>query len=120
MFPKAKGFPSHRGGKSFLLSRMESRRAYDLFPFISAPVKCGFRKALVVSMVSWATIFEISFFFICCPAAAFRQPVSIQLAGLQAGKVWRIGRMTWHILTFLDILILQRITICSRLYKEDI
>ena len=40
-----------------MLSRMESGRAYDLFPFISAPVKCGFRKALVVSMVSWATIF---------------------------------------------------------------
>ena len=52
-----------------MLSRMESGRAYDLFPFISAPVKCGFRKALVVSMVSWATIFEISFFFICYPAA---------------------------------------------------
>ena len=103
-----------------MLSRMESGRAYDLFPFISAPVKCGFRKTLVVSMVSWATIFEISFFFICYPAAAFRQPVSIQPAGLQAGKVWRIGRMAWHILTFLDILILQRITICSRLYKEDI
>lgn len=84
-----------------MLSRMESGRAYDLFPFISAPVKCGFRKALVVSMVSWATIFEISFFFICYPAAAFRQPVSIQPAGLQAGKVWRIGRMAWHILTFL-------------------
>lgn len=64
---------------------MESGRAYDLFPFISAPVKCGFRKALVVSMVSWATIFEISFFFICYPAAAFRQPVSIQPAGRFTG-----------------------------------
>lgn len=103
-----------------MLSRMESGRAYDLFPFISAPVKCGFRKAIVVSMVSWATIFEISFFFICYPAAAFLQPVSIQLAGLQAEKVWRMGGMAWHILTFLDILILQRIAICSRLYKEDI
>lgn len=65
---------------------MESGRAYDLFPFISAPVKCGFRKALVVSMVSWATIFEISFFFICYPAAAFRQPVSIQPARFTGGK----------------------------------
>ena len=101
-----------------MLFRMESGRAYDLFPFISAPVKCGFRKALVVSMVSWATIFEISFFFICYPAAAFRQPVSIQPTGLQAERygVWA----GWCILTFLDILILQRIAICSRLYKEDI
>ena len=71
-----------------MLSRMESRRAYDLFPFISAPVKCGFRKAIVVSMVSWATIFEISFFFICYLAAAFLQPVSIQPAGLQAGMAY--------------------------------
>lgn len=76
-----------------MLSCMESGRAYDLFLFISAPVKCGFRKAIVVSMVSWATIFEISFFFICYPAAAFRQPVSIQPVGLQAGKVWRMGGM---------------------------
>ena len=57
---------------------------------------------------------------LCYLLSAFRQPVSIQPDGLQAGKVWRIGRMAWHILTFLDILILQRITICSRLYKEDI
>lgn len=64
-----------------MLSRMESGRAYDLFPFISAPVKCGFRKALVVSMVSWATIFEISFFsFVTQPLLSgsrypFSQPV---------------------------------------------
>lgn len=64
-----------------MLSRMESGRAYDLFPFISAPVKCGFRKALVVSMVSWATIFEISFFsFVTRPLLSgsrypFSQPV---------------------------------------------
>ena len=76
--------------------------------------------ALGGGMFSWATIFEISFFLICSRAAAFRQPVSIQPAGLKAGKVWRLGRMALHILTFLDILILQRITICSRLYKEDI
>jgi hypothetical protein len=42
---------------------MESGRAYDLFPFISAPVKCGFRKALVMSMISRAVIFEIIIFF---------------------------------------------------------
>ena len=69
-----------------MLSRMESRRAYDLFPFISAPVKCGFRKAIVVSMVSRAVIFEIIIFFMFA-ACSLRQPVSIQPAGLQTEKV---------------------------------
>ena len=77
-----------------MLSRMESRRAYDLFPFISAPVKCGFRKALVMSMISRAVIFEIVTFFIFAACSLlFRQPVSIQPAGLQTEKVWRMGGM---------------------------
>lgn len=119
MFLKAKGFPAHRRGESFLLSRMESRRAYDLFPFISAPVKCGFRKALVMSMISRAVIFEIVTFFIfaaCSLLSGSRYPFSWPAYR----RVWRMGGMAWHILTFLDILILQRIVICSRLYKEDI
>lgn len=102
-----------------MLSRMESRRAYDLFPFISASVKCGFRKALVMSMISRAVIFEIVTFFIFAACSLLSgSRVSIQPAGLQAERygVWA----GWCILTFLDILILQRITICSRLYKEDI
>lgn len=119
MFLKAKGFPAHRRGKSFLLSRMESRRTYDLFPFISAPVKCGFRKALVMSMISRAVIFEIVTFFIfaaCSLLSGSRYPFSRSAYRRERYGVW-VG---WHILTFLDILILQRITICSRLYKEDI
>ena len=62
-----------------MLSRMESRRAYDLFPFISAPVKCGFRKAIVVSMVSRAVIFEIIIFFMfaaCSLLPGSRYPFS--------------------------------------------
>ena len=62
-----------------MLSRMESGRAYDLFPFISAPVKCGFRKAIVVSMVSRAVIFEIIIFFIfatCSLLSGSRYPFS--------------------------------------------
>lgn len=65
-----------------MLSRMESGRTYDLFPFISAPVKCGFRKAIVLSMISRAVIFEIVTFFIfaaCsllfCSRYPFSQPV---------------------------------------------
>ena len=62
-----------------MLSRMESGRAYDLFPFISAPVKCGFRKALVMSMISRAVIFEIVTFFIfatCSLLSGSRYPFS--------------------------------------------
>lgn len=62
-----------------MLSRMESGRAYDLFPFISAPVKCGFRKALVMSMISRAVIFEIATFFIfaaCSLLSGSRYPFS--------------------------------------------
>lgn len=65
-----------------MLSRMESGRAYDLFPFISAPVKCGFWKALVMSMISRAVIFEIVTFFIFAACSLlsgsrypFNQPV---------------------------------------------
>lgn len=102
-----------------MLSRMESRRAYDLFPFISAPVKCGFRKALVMSMISRAVIFEIVTFFIfaaCSLLSGSRYPFSRPAYRQKRYGVWA----GWCILTFLDILILQRITICSRLYKEDI
>lgn len=62
-----------------MLFRMESGRAYDLFPFISAPVKCGFRKALVMSMISRAVIFEIVTFFIfaaCSLLSGSRYPFS--------------------------------------------
>lgn len=62
-----------------MLSRMESGRAYDLFPFISAPVKCGFWKALVMSMISRAVIFEIVTFFIfaaCSLLSGSRYPFS--------------------------------------------
>lgn len=82
-----------------MLSRMESGRAYDLFPFISAPVKFGFRKVLVMSMISrigyftcfgvyWvlvmsmisrAVIFEIVTFFIfaaCSLLSGSRYPFS--------------------------------------------
>lgn len=62
-----------------MLSRMESGRAYDLFPFISAPVKCGFRKALVMSMISRAVIFEIIIFFMfaaCSLLPGSRYPFS--------------------------------------------
>jgi hypothetical protein len=58
---------------------MESGRAYDLFPFISAPVKCGFWKALVMSMISRAVIFEIVTFFIfaaCSLLSGSRYPFS--------------------------------------------
>ena len=72
-----------------MLSRMESGRAYDLFPFISAPVKCGFRKALVMSMISRAVIFEIIIFFMFGSALVclFRDETCL-------GKVWLIGGMT--------------------------
>lgn len=67
-----------------MLSRMESGRAYDLFPFISAPVKCGFRKALVMSMISRAVIFEIIIFFMfaaCSLLPGSRYPFSRPLIG---------------------------------------
>lgn len=102
-----------------MLSRMESGRAYDLFPFISAPVKCGFRKALVMSMISRAVIFEIIIFFMfaaCSLLSGSRYPFSRPAYRQKRYGVWA----GWRILTFLDILILQRIAICSRLYKEDI
>lgn len=62
-----------------MLSRMESGRAYDLFPFISAPVKCGFRKAIVISTISRAVIFEIIIFFMfaaCSLLSGSRYPFS--------------------------------------------
>jgi len=79
-------------GSLFLLSRMESGRAYDLFPFISAPVKCGFRKAIVVSMVSWATIFEISFFFTWPLLFCSRYPFSRPAYRRERCGVWA----GWH------------------------
>lgn len=76
-----------------MLSRMESRRAYDLFPFISAPVKCGFRKALVMSMISRAVILKLSPSSSLLPALCF-PAAGIHSAGrLTGGKVWRMGGM---------------------------
>ena len=62
-----------------MLSRMESGRAYDLFPFILAAVKCGFGKALGMSMISRTVIFEIVTFFIfatCSLLSGSRYPFS--------------------------------------------
>ena len=78
-----------------MLSRMESGRAYDLFPFISAPVKCGFRKALVMSMISRAVIFEIVTFFIfatCSLLSGSRYPFSRPAYRRERYGVW-VG---WH------------------------
>lgn len=78
-----------------MLSRMESRRAYDLFPFISAPVKCGFRKAIVVSMVSRAVIFEIIIFFMfaaCSLLSGSRYPFSRPAYRQKRYDVWA----GWH------------------------
>lgn len=75
-----------------MLSSMESGRAYDLFPFISAPVKCGFRKALVMSMISRAVIFEIVTFFIFATYSLLsgsRYPFSRPVYR----RVWRMGGM---------------------------
>lgn len=54
-----------------MLSRMESGRAYDLFPFISAPVKCGFRKALVMSMIRGQSFLKLSPSSSLLPALCF-------------------------------------------------